>query len=55
MFEIFKYVFSKSVRHFEEMIRVLFVINPFCCHGDCNIFVISSMKEESAVTDHMKE
>lgn len=50
MFEIFKYVFFSFVSHFEEIIKVLFVINPFCCHGDCSIFVILNMKEEIAIT-----
>lgn len=41
--------FLKFVSHFEEMIKVLFAISPFCCNGDCNIFIILTIADYGRV------
>lgn len=45
----------KFVRSFEEMIKVLFVINQICCHGDYDAVVTLRMIEEHAITNCIQE
>lgn len=36
------------------MIKVLFVVNKNCCHGDCNTVVTFGMRGESTITNHIQ-